>query len=72
MINKSDQFLLYQNTENTIDQMKGLIKLVNDKSIVFVGSFSITTMLENRNLKIKSVIEVLLQESTEVPSQELS
>jgi hypothetical protein len=72
-----DRFLL-NNTVDTIDQIREPIKLVNDrgaegiKSIVFAGSFSITTMLEDRNLKIKGVIEVSSQESTQELSQELS
>ncbi|PKY42754.1 hypothetical protein RhiirA4_456608 [Rhizophagus irregularis] len=68
MIDEFDRFCLtqHQNVGDTIDQidqMRELTKLVNDrsaegiKSIVFAGSFLITTIFKGRNLKIKRVIE---------------
>ncbi|CAB4373215.1 unnamed protein product [Rhizophagus irregularis] len=76
MIDEFDRFLLNQDKspEGTIDQMRELIKLVNDrgaegiKSIVFAGSFAISTMLEDGSSQVKKVIEISSQES----SQELS
>ncbi|POG61897.1 hypothetical protein GLOIN_2v1700674 [Rhizophagus irregularis DAOM 181602=DAOM 197198] len=80
MIDEFDRFLLNQNKSpvDTIDQMRELIKLVNDrgergiKSVIFAGSFAITTILENGSHQVKKVIEISSQESSqELPQDNL-
>ncbi|CAB4478681.1 unnamed protein product [Rhizophagus irregularis] len=80
MIDEFDRFLLNQNKSpvDTIDQMRELIKLVNDrgargiKSVVFAGSFAITTILEDGSHQVKKVIEISSQESSqELPQDNL-
>ncbi|CAB5179207.1 unnamed protein product [Rhizophagus irregularis] len=80
MIDEFDRFLLNQNKSpvDTIDQMRELIKLVNDrgargiKSVIFAGSFAITTILEDGSHQVKKVIEISSQESSqELPQDNL-
>ncbi|CAB4495658.1 unnamed protein product [Rhizophagus irregularis] len=63
---------------DTIDQTRELIKLINDrgargiKSVVFAGSFAITTILEDGSHQVKKVIEISSQESSqELPQDNL-
>ncbi|CAG8534947.1 11785_t:CDS:2, partial [Ambispora gerdemannii] len=71
LIDEFDRFLLNsKDTGDTIDQMKELTKCVNDrgiegiKSIVFAGSFSITTMLEDGLSQIKKVVRMSSQKDS--------